>query len=163
MRYKVLQSLIRIFMERNCFLSLQFSVFQYAIHSLVAIITIINYIYQVMPWSLAEQILDNKKPIAFFMTCITSNLYFWNLSHSRICILVINFHYKYFKLNQITTFVSTSCNFFNASFQFSYIYLQFTFYFKLYIFSFKSTYFIYLYCIYIYIYILIHNRKFTLA
>ena len=117
MRYKVLQSLIRIFMERNCFLSLQFSVFQYAIQSPVAIITIINYIYQVMPWSLAEQILDNKKPIAFFMTCITSNLYFWNLSHSRICILVINFHYKYFKLNQPTIFQVKQTNYIYKYFQ----------------------------------------------
>ena len=117
MPYKVLLSLIRIFMEHNCFLSLQFSVFQYAIHSLVAIITIINYIYQVMPWSLAEQILDNKKPIAFFMTCITSNLYFRNLSHSRICILVINFHYKYFKLNQPTTFQVKPTNYIYKYFQ----------------------------------------------
>ena len=117
MRYKVLQSLIRIFMEHNCFLSLQFSVFQYAIQSPVAIITIINYIYQVMPWSIAEQILDKKKPIAFFMTCITSNLYFWNLSHSRICILVINFHYKYFKLNQPTTFQVKQTNYIYKYFQ----------------------------------------------
>ena len=121
MPYKVLLSLIRIFMEHNFFLSLQFSVFQYAIQSLVAIITIINYIYQVMPWSLAEptaeQILDKKKPIAFFMTCITSNLYFWNLSHSRICILVINFHYKYFKLNQPTTFQVKQTNYIYKYFQ----------------------------------------------
>ena len=117
MRYKVLQSLIRIFMEHNCFLSLQFSVFQYAIQSPVAIITIINYIYQVMPWSIAQQILDKKKPIAFFMTCITSNLYFWNLSHSRICILVINFHYKYFKLNQPTTFQVKQTNYIYKYFQ----------------------------------------------
>ena len=117
MRYKVLQSLIRIFMEHNCFLSLQFSVFQYAIQSPVAIITIINYVYQVMPWSIAEQILDKKKPIAFFMTCITSNLYFWNLSHSRICILVINFHYKYFKLNQPTTFQVKKTNYIYKYFQ----------------------------------------------
>ena len=117
MRYKVLQSLIRIFMEHNCFLSLQFSVFQYAIQSPVAIITIINYIYQVMPWSIAEQILDKKKPIAFFMTCITSNLYFWNLSHSRICILVINFHYKYFKLNQPTIFQVKQTNYIYKYFQ----------------------------------------------
>ena len=117
MRYKVLQSLIRIFMEHNCFLSLQFSVFQYAIQSLVAIITIINYIYQVMPWSIAEQTLDKKKPIAFFMTCITSNLYFWNLSHSRIWILVINFHYKYFKLNQPTTFQIKPTNYIYKYFQ----------------------------------------------